>query len=163
VEGRPGEERRRPAVDAADAGRLEAGGEHRLGVLQRGLALGLGAGGEPHVPVVGGVGGDRLISHAEQHPVVTGVLTGEGQVRPAQRDEALPGVRLARRGLAHVPTEPREALVGGRPEQRLLVGEVQVHRRRGHADGGRHLTDGDVVDVPGLLEEVGGGIDELFP
>ncbi len=97
----------------------------------------------------------------EDDAVLLGVLEPEPDVGPAHGGQGTQGV-LALGGGSHADGQLTELAVAHRPDELVLVGEVQVDGGRGDAHGGGDGPDGDVAGVA-AGEELLGGVEDLLP
>ena len=89
----------------------------------------------------------------EQDAVLLGVLDAEADVGLAAGQEGVDGIVDAGGRLFDGPIQLGEASGTNLEDQCVLVGEVEVDRGRGHADGVGDGPDGDGFLVAGRCEE----------
>jgi len=115
-----------------------------------------------HPGLVPALRGRRRSGH-EQDPVLLGTVDPEVDVGPALPPERLQRVLAAGRRFLEGPVELGEVLLADGEDQVGLVGEMQVDRRWGHADGVGHRPDRDRLLVACFPQEPFRGGEDLLP
>ena len=105
--------------------------------------------------------GDVVLVH-EQDPVGLGVAEAEADIGLAAAAQRLQRVGGAGLGGGHLGVELAELLLADGEDELGLVGEVQVDRGRGDADGLGHGADGDRLLVARLDQQAGGRGQDLL-
>ena len=98
----------------------------------------------------------------ERQFVLVRMLQPTLHVRTHHHLQPLDRRRYVQARTRHVPIEPREVAVAHRAQQRVLVSEVPVQQRRGHAGVGSDAAHRGGVNA-GACEQRAGNVDDLLP